>query len=219
MKLRVVGWTYYNNRFVEEGYKGWAAINAVIDDIKTHGYKFSGKEHQQEDLCVPVLNDGKARRFSHRAFGQVMALAYGLTGIMDYTAYAFQMQEEYLNMPSEDREFDEDNYVPEIELNETFELTVSQEEFALAQRGKLKLDDLPILRYIDAGDTLLLNAPDKKAQFSVLDVDRSKDIAREEWFKLREDVCDFSDREKSKRANETFKNARDVLIIKLEEKK
>ena len=219
MKLRVVGWTYYSNVFVKEGYKGWAAINAVIDDIKTHGYKFSGKEHQTEDLCVPVLNDGKARRFSHREFGSVMARAYGLTGMMDYTNYAFLMEEDSLNMPTKDRGFDEDDYVPEIDLNETFELTVSQEEFALAQNGEIKLDDLPELRYVDVGDTLLLNGGDKTAQFLVLDVHRLKDLTSEELFKLREEVCDFSHREKAKRANETYKNAKEMLILRLKEKK
>ena len=92
MKLKVIGWTYYDNTDIEEGYCGWAAINAITDEVIKKGYKFSGEDHQELPCCVPVLSDGKLRRMSQRGWGRLMADAWGYNGMYDYSLFAFGME-------------------------------------------------------------------------------------------------------------------------------
>ncbi len=89
MKIKVIGWTTYDDYTVSEGEHSFASNEAIIDDIRKHGYEFTGWDHQETPNCVPVLSDGKSRTFSQRGWGGIMGEAYGLTGDMDYCKYAF----------------------------------------------------------------------------------------------------------------------------------
>ena len=121
MKLKVIGWTYYGTQ-LPQGKLGWAARNAIIDDIKEHGYLFSGWAHQEGNFCAPVLNDGKIYRFSQRGWGGVMAEAHGYTGRMDYTLFAFAGDRKKEIRP--DGGYDQRKFEPQGSLNERFELSV-----------------------------------------------------------------------------------------------
>ena len=217
MKLRVVGWAYYDDD-LPQGDTGWAARHAVVDEIKKHGYLFSGWAHQEGLYCAPVLNDGKIRCFSQRGWGSVMAEAHGHTGRMDYARYAFTMDMEKEVRPTEG--FDEDSFMLEADLNERFELDVTQEVFDAAKRSrKIKLDDLPELRYLDMGDTLALRCGDKTAEYIVDDVDRERDLTEEKRWELELAFYDFHNEERMKRAEEEFNNTKVVMIIKLSSQK
>lgn len=213
MKLRVVGWTYYDD-YLEEGSNGWAARSAIIDDIKKHGYIFSGWAHQEADCCAPVLNDGKMYCYSQRGWGDLMAEAHGYTGRMDYARFAFAIDDDSEIRPTE--YFDEENFTPEYDLNESFEINVSKDIFDLAETSlEIKLDDLAELRYLDFKDTLVLSCDGKKAEYLVWDVDRKRDLTEEKRFELEVAFYDLGNEEKMKKAEEEFNNTKIVMIIKL----
>ena len=213
MKLRVVGWVSYYDDYPEKK-AGWAARNAIIDDIKKNGYLFSGKSHQEDDNCIPVLNDGYAYSFSQRGWGGIMAEAHGHFEQKAYARYAFDIDREHGVIPTLD--FDEENFVAEEDLNEKFTLSVDKSVFDAAKNeGKINLDDLPELRYIDIDDILELLSEGESAVYAVDDVDRNKDLTQKQRFELDLDVIDFMDPVKRKRADEEFAKAKIILSLKL----
>ena len=52
------------------------ARKAVIDDIRDNGYHFSGHDHQNSDVGVPVLDDRYLFQVTMRSWGCLMADAY-----------------------------------------------------------------------------------------------------------------------------------------------
>ena len=98
MEYKVIGWTEYDNDLIEDGENDDAAVEAIVADIREHGYRFSGYAHQ-EFLCgAPVLNDEKKRVFSQRNFGALMAVAHGMTA-NDYPLFAFELPKSKSVMP------------------------------------------------------------------------------------------------------------------------
>jgi hypothetical protein len=180
VKYRVVGWTDYDGFDVEEskGCIGFAERNAIIDEIRKKGYLFSGWDHQETWNCVPVLNDGKKRCYSQRGWGGVMAEAYGHMGNYDYASFTFR---ESINpsacvLPSffDDR-FEPEDFTPEEDLNEHFEIAVDEGIWKRAmQKNPFFLDDLDALRFIDTGDTVTLRCGEKSKTFEVTDINRAK---------------------------------------------
>lgn len=185
MKYRVVGWTSYDDETVEEsgGVIGFAEQNAIIDDIKAHGYLFSGYDHQEMLDCAPVLNDGKKRCFTQRGWGWVMAKAHGYYGAYDYSLFTFGISEEATKRPNE---YFPADFTAEENLSEHFEAEVDEAIFALASKcNPFFLDDLPSLRFIDAGDTITLRFGEKSAAFAVSDIDRKpNDTSEASPFKI-----------------------------------
>lgn len=215
MKLRVVGWTDYEDR-IEEGTPSWAARNVIIDDIKAHGYVFSGWSHQEGFPCVPVLNNGKMYCFSQRGWGGVMAEAHGYYGRMDYAKFAFGWDRANEIRPKEI--FNKYNFTPERDLNERFELQVSQVSWDNAHsEHTIKLDDLIELRYLDVGDTLALVCGEQTAEFAVADVDRTRDLTEDELVEIETAYYDNENPEASKRAEEKYNNAKIVIVVKLKD--
>ena len=213
MKWRVVGWTYYDDH-IEEGETSWAAHYAIVDEVKSRGYLFSGFAHQEGYDCAPVLNDGKIRRYTQRGWGGVMAEAYGYTGTMDYAKFAFMTDPDSEIRPQET--FDGESFTPETDLNERFELTVSESVLNDANRGEIKLDDLPELRYLDVGDTLALRVGDEVCEYAVLSVDRDKDLTEEQKLELQLAMYDYANKVRKQRAQKEYENTKDVIIVKLQ---
>lgn len=183
MKYRVVGWTGYDDISIEDSGNtiGFAERHAVIDDIKKNGYLFSGYDHQEMWDCAPVLNDGKKRCFSQRGWGGVMAEAHGYFGAYDYSLFAFGINEEYAKRPN--NTFCTEDFTPEENLSEHFEIEVDEGIFALAERrNPFFLPDLAELRFIDAGDTLTLRCGEKRARFdNITDINRNRNTTRENY--------------------------------------
>ncbi|MBR1747223.1 MAG: hypothetical protein IJ735_03295 [Clostridia bacterium] len=93
---RVLGWTTFDehnfvgNKCNRLGYGGTDKEDeAVAEDIRAHGYFFSGNEHQDGYDCAPVLDDYRMIRYSTRHFGWVMAKAHGEDPKKNYSAYAW----------------------------------------------------------------------------------------------------------------------------------
>lgn len=197
MKLRVVGWTYYDNHLFKEGYVNWAARNALVDEIRKNGYLFSGYDHQECYNCAPVFNDGKIRRFSQRGFADVMAEANGDNYYMAYSLYMFGLDRSMCKYP--EKEIYTDDVEAEKNLEETFVVEVDEQTFANTQtvkrletgsyvsiKKKIKLLDSPKLRYIDEGDTLVLTCNGKHSAFRILDVERDRGLSSEELHKYQD---------------------------------
>ena len=144
MKYEVIGWTDYDCRTAECAPVDDDAVEAVIADIREHGYMFTGYHHQEYPNCVPVLSDGYCRLFSRRNFAAVMAKAHGYNEPMDYVFFMedFSIREEALHFPSFGRTYfppdlnsDEDEELGRLELDEDDiaygegESTVSTEDY------------------------------------------------------------------------------------------
>ena len=216
MKLKVLGWTYYDDYDFEEGTNGWAATNAVIDDIKEHGYLFSGEDHQEHSCCAPILNDGKIHRFSQRGFGGIMAEAHGYTKRMDYSLFAFGINPDAAVYPTREIScYDDLRSQVCNHLAEKFCVNVCAETFNLAQSGAITLDDLPELRYLDVGDTLILRCNGQKAAFEVSDVNRQKDFTKQQRIALQVEFLRFDDANRRRKAEEIYEKTKTVMEIKL----
>lgn len=139
MKLRVVGWVfpYYN---FEQGEVTWSVRNAIIDEIRKRGYKFSGNTHQ-DSSCTPVLNNGKKYLFSSRGWGDLMAEAHGYTGMMDYLQFSSPVYRSDEVVPDwDDNEFDTYIYSDEYDFEEEFESLYGKEtdeEYKKAMREEM----------------------------------------------------------------------------------
>lgn len=178
MKYRVVGWTDYDNDEVEGvDCNSFAVRNAIIDEIRKKKYFFSGFDHQEMWNCTPVLNDGKKRWFSQRGWGGVMAEAYNYNGKYDYSLFAFGTISDRASYPCD--EFEKDKFIPETNLNETFEVEVPEDIFNLAKtKNPFFMDDLQELRFIDKNDTLVLKCGENILNFTIADIDRNRNIIR-----------------------------------------
>ena len=116
MKLRVVGWVA-PYAVIEEGEMSWAVRNAIIDELRKHGYIFSGPTQGDSHDCTPVLNNGKKYLFSTRGWADVMAEAQGYTGSMDYMR--FYMPLGYENEILPDTKLNEFDYVSVEDMDES----------------------------------------------------------------------------------------------------
>ena len=212
MKYRVVGWVSYDDPDVGAKYASPAAIATIIDDIKRHGYCFSGHDHGAYPNCAPVLNDGKKRLFSERGFGALMAEAHGDLSRMGYSSFAFGHfgEEDGALMPDDD--FSPYEFVPEENLNEEISVEATAEDRAAADRGELTLPDAEALRFLDAGDTLTLLLPEGRASYLVTAVKRRRDLDEDFILHLMHN-CDPP--EKQRRNEEIFEAAPFILIVRL----
>lgn len=177
MKYKVVGWTNWDNKEVEETYCTYAQRFAIIDHIKEKGFSFTGCHHQESECCVPVLNDGKMRRFSQRAWGRVMAEAHDLFGDFDYSTYAFDWGDDDETKrpdPTEDKFFPA-TFIPEEIRSESFVIKANDKVFSSAQEThSIKLKDLKAYRYIDIGDTVILKCNDNSVSYKVVGLERKQ---------------------------------------------
>ena len=244
MKLRVVGWVA-PYAVTEQGEATWAVRNAIIDEIRKHGYEFSGPTHG-ESGCTPVLNNGKKYLFSTRGWADLMAEAHGHTGSMDYMIYYMPTYPKSEKCPDTTlNEFDyvsvedmnetitfhygdsEEEYRNELlntakflkietDLNERFELKVVKEVLDSANgKGKIVVPVLPELRYLDSGDTLAFYCDGATAEFIVEDVERKRDLSEKKLRELIDSTLDIHDRERAKTAQQEIDGANFVLHIKL----
>ncbi len=224
MKLKVVGWTHYDFYDFKSGDSSWAVRMAVVDEIKKNDYLFSGWDHQESCYCAPVFNDGKMRRFSQRGFADMMAEAHGDTGYMDYSLYMFGIKPEACRMPKQNvRPRD---IVVEKNLAETFTLEVDEQFFNsvptsetldifghMVKKRGIKLPDLPELRYIDKGDTLVLTCQDKKATFLILSVDRGRNLTFDERVDLMSRMSYSQDKDVRAKAQQEFEAVPIVITL------
>ena len=172
MKYRIVGWTWFEDPDfdVKAENISLAEYRVIIDEIKKHGYLFTGWHHQTLD-CAPVFNDGKKRLFSQRGWGDVMAHAHGHGNeTYGYVKYAWKqsVDEEDLVMPDEEDLVTFDDFTPETDLNEVYEIEVNEELFNYAKSNNpLYISNLFRLRFIDKNDTLILKCGENTTKYVV----------------------------------------------------
>lgn len=76
-KLTVVGWVDYDNSYFPEAPTHTQEMfDAVVEEVKEHGYLFGGDSHQDRSNCCPVLSNGCKMCFSWRGWGAVIGAAY-----------------------------------------------------------------------------------------------------------------------------------------------
>lgn len=226
MRLKVVGWTEYDLHEFKEGANTWAVRMALVDDIKKNGYFFSGYDHQERDNCAPVFNDGKMRRFSQRGFADIMAEAQGDNDYMGYARYMFGLEPSACRFPQ--NEVLRGDVRPERDLAETFELPVEEPFFTDTIRmmrdtelpiKRIKLPDLPQLRYIDEGDTLVLTCGDRSAAYGIRDVERGRDLSYEERIKIEMRMNDYNNEVGSEAARAEFMSLPVTLTLSVRQRR
>lgn len=84
--MKVTGWTWYDN----PDYKDmapvggpfpfedcWCEVKEIIaEEIRKHGYKFTGDYHQNGDFGAPIIDNEWLFMTSQRAWGHMMVRAY-----------------------------------------------------------------------------------------------------------------------------------------------
>lgn len=230
MKIKVVGWTDYDFFEFKEGENSSAVRMALVDEIKKNGYLFTGYDHQTRSNCAPVFNDGKMRRFSQRGFADIMAEAQGKTDYMAYAIYMHGFKESACCFPK--TEVFKGDFKIETNLLETFELQVDDDYFEKAlitesitinnitiTKKVIKLDDVPELRYIDNGDTLVLKCNGKSKAFSILGVKRERDLTNKERMKYMSIMSYSNDSTTYNKARQEFMAIPIVLTLTVKQRR
>lgn len=76
-KLTVVGWVDYDDEYFPEAPTHTQEMfDAVVEEVKKHGYLFGGDSHQDRSNCCPVLSNGYKMCCSWRGWGAVIGAAY-----------------------------------------------------------------------------------------------------------------------------------------------
>lgn len=210
MKYEVIGWTYYEDYRFKDKPMTFASRHAIIDEIKEHGYRFSGYEHQESPYGCPVLNDGTRVLCSQRGFAGIMAEAYG-EGAGAYARYMMTMDKSFIIKP--EYGVDKSKIVDKDMLIDEYYLDVSDDVFQVVEKsGVLEIEDLDKFRYIDKGDALVLNSGTKSQKFKVIDVDRKKALTQEQqqFARLPHETI-----EEIRACNEMLNKAKVLIIIKL----
>lgn len=229
MKIKVVGWTEYDSSEFKEGENTSAVRMALIDEIKNNGYLFSGYDHQERSNCAPVFNDGKMRRFSQRGFGGIMAEAHGNNNPMGYAMYMFGLEPSACSFPK--NEIFKGDFQVEKNLNEIFILEVDEnflknalnlEHITIGNisytEKTIKIEDLPELKYIDKGDTLIFKSNGKSLAFSILDVKRERGHSFAERIKYTTIMNNSNNKSEYESARKEFMALPIVLTLKVKQK-
>lgn len=233
MKLRVVAWCDYDEE-LPCGDNGWAAHNAIIDNIQANGYDFFGMAHVDGSNCTPLLNDGKKYCFSQQGWSDLMTEAHRFYDAKDYADYYIPDRiDEYFGGSKLNKHRPQytniSKVVAEKDLNETIEISVSQKQFdRAAKKGDLRYDDFyravnegkpyypdcDKLRYVYKGDTLVLVCNDQRATYLVTDAER-KHVNNTKKRQELEPIMHGEDRVAAKRASWEYRLSTLTLVIKL----
>ena len=181
MKIKVIGWTYYDDDTYEEGDVTYAAYHAIVDDVKENKYTFTGWDHQESSDCAPILSDGKIRRFTQRGWGGLMAEANGLSGRYAYSTYAFNWldDDDDTTVRPKGAAIDPKDILTDEEMSEHYTVKVRSDALARAEKsGKIKLNDLPEYRYISSGDTITLTSNAGDVTFRITAAGREKKLPK-----------------------------------------
>ena len=181
MKIKVIGWTYYDDTSYPDLDINNAKHTAVVEEIRKHKYLFSGYSHQERFGCVPVFNDGSMGTWSQRGWGAVMAEAYGDEGLYAYSIYAFELKDELIPKDYVDDSLIEDSKT----LYEEYEINIDNEEDFLnlshiSSYKLLKDRTNDKYKYMSVGDTIVFIYNDNKVKKVIADMETDYDFESEE---------------------------------------
>lgn len=84
--MKVTGWTWWDNPEYKEMFPigdavhSWDDVNMVemlvAEELRKHGYKFTGSYHQEGNYGVPIIDDTWLYQCSCRTWGNIMVMAY-----------------------------------------------------------------------------------------------------------------------------------------------
>ena len=79
--MRIIGWTEWDNpkyeRLYPQTYEEYLQVEeAITNELRSKGYKFTGDYHQNGDFGVPILDNGMVYQCTQRCWGEIMASAY-----------------------------------------------------------------------------------------------------------------------------------------------
>lgn len=218
MKLKVIGWTHYDDPNYENDQSAWASYYAVLKEVSEKGYLFTGYHHQEFDFCCPVLNNGKKVIFSQRGFGGLMALAHGYNKPLDYALFAFPVDDELpskLKIPTDQP--NKSLIVDEKELLENFEIKVDLETYATADiLRELTLKSLGAYDLMDKGDFIKLVCDKSSCKYKIVSIDRKKDVSVIDEYNYKYKNCGLLPDKELKELIDRYENAPQQIILKLE---
>ncbi len=217
MKLKVIGWTYYDDPNYIYFETTWATQNAVLEDVIKNGYLFTGYHHQEYDHCCPVLNNGKKIIFSQRGFGGLMAMAQNRHKTYDYSLYAYTAEPNasYYKFPKTDP--DDSLIVDEKTLYETYEIDADIEAIATADiKKELRLKNLKEYALMEVGDCVKLIRGEHTTKYKIINVDRVKDVSIVDEYNFKYRNCNIFTEEESKQITEKYEQADTAIVLKLE---
>ena len=220
MKLKVLGWVWYEDSCYDGGEVDWAAYNAIVDDVKEHGYRFTGYHHQESFDCAPVLNDGKIRRFSQRSWGGLMATVEGLKGKYAYSVYAFSSpfnEDDDFVMPRE-RDVDESLIRSPEELVEEYRVKIRIDALRRIGEngGRFRLPDLEEYRYMAVGDVIVFLNKGAEYRYRIMHMEKNKKLPERDIFNYQMLNTYNTSEEKIKRITEKYENAPSEICLILE---
>lgn len=231
MKLKVVAWVDYSDDF-PCGDNGWAARNAIIDDIRANDYYFLGYHHVEYSYCTPVLNDGKKYCFSQQGWSDLMTEAHRFFGEKDYADYYIpdEIDEQMMLFTAKTHRpgYSAVKVNAEQNLNETIEIAVTERQFdRAANKGELRFADFfraanegepsadcEKLRRVYNGDILVLVCGDKRANYVVTHAERRRVANSKNYDRLRP-IIRGDDRRAAKRAKWEYDLSTLTLVITL----
>ena len=94
-EYKIAGYAHYDDAYPTKAIdndKVMEMISAVAVQLREKGYCYSGNDHQNAYLGMPVFEDGTAFRATMRCWGALMAMAYSTEekryGYMDFYMYS-----------------------------------------------------------------------------------------------------------------------------------
>lgn len=216
MKLKVIGWTHYDDENYETDESLWASYYAVLEDVIKNEYLFTGYHHQEYDYCCPVLNNGKKVIFSQRGFGGLMATAHGYNKTYDYALFSFPFEETTNALKLPTVRPDHNLIVDEKELFENFEIKVDIESYATADiMNELQLKSLPEYNLMEVGDSIKLISEKSSCKYKIVSINRKKDVSVIDEYNFKYRNCNMFSEEEKKNIISKYENAPQKIIIKL----
>lgn len=218
MKYSIIGWTEYDDESFPTAQVSYAIKHAVIDDIKEHGYCFTGYHHQEFEKCAPVLNTGEKVLFSQRGFGDVMATAHGMDGLYDYSLFTYPPDAFDKRFVLPTVEVQSSEIQDKKELVEMFSASLDMEAYARADIDRvLELTDSDEYRFIENGDVIRLVCGENDSEYYVTSVERKKDVSYTLEYKFKYRDCNLFEGEKEQIIKD-YLTAGNKVILKLEYK-
>ena len=216
MKIKVIGWTDWEDNDYDDGVIDRAAYNAILQNMRENGYFFTGWHHQEDFTCAPVLNDGKIRRFTQRSWGGLIADLKGLKGRYSYAAYAFDFGESDGFVKPKFKEISESDVLSGAELSENYEIKVRSDVLRrIKTKEEMKLADLPEYNYMAEGDTVKLISKSETCRFIITSFSTEKKLPKRDIDKYLYMTYLMNNEKEEKAISEKYENAPTELILKL----
>lgn len=217
MKLKVIGWTFYDDDKYPDGEVDEASYQAILDDIKRNGYVFTGWHHQEIDKCAPVLNDGCIRRFTQRAWGRIMADALDKKEPYAYSFFAFYTPfDGDMKIKIPEQGVNEEEIVPEEDVFEEYIIEADEKLLGEAlENDEICLPEDNEKGCIRKNDIMILVNKGLEYRFRVEDIEYKKDLPLADIRAYTYMALSYHTDEEIRQITEKYNNAPTLTVINL----